>query len=92
MAENFGKKSPHREATRTLGELAWRAEAFKSFFTGKKPMLTRETARLGHSKTSFDNSNLLHALPGFSFKPLDNVVSEACKKYLEAMRNGVITL
>lgn len=92
MADGFGKKRPHREATKTLGALAWRMEKLRSFFTGSKPLLTRETAKISHSKTSFSNKAILEALPGFSFTPLDTVISQSCQKYLRALEEGILTL
>jgi dihydroflavonol-4-reductase len=92
IADGFGKKNPHREATKAMGEIAWRLESLKSFITGKKPLLTRETAKVAHSKTSFDNSALLKALPGFEFAPLESVVKKSCDKYLDALRRGEITV
>jgi dihydroflavonol-4-reductase len=92
MADGFGKKRPHREATQTLGALAWRMEKVRSFFTGSKPLLTRETAKISHSKTSFGNKAVLEALPGFSFTPLDTVISQSCHKYLRALEEGILTL
>ena len=92
MADGFQKKHPHKAATRGMGQLAWRLEKIKSILTGKKPLLTRETARVAHSKTSFDNSLLLSALPGFSYTPLETVIKNSCEKYLEAMQKGIQTL
>jgi len=92
IADNFHKKYPHKEATRTMGEIAWRLEKLKESFTGKKALLTRETAKVAHSKTSFDNSALLKALPGFQFTPLEVVIKNACEKYLEALQSGLLSL
>jgi len=92
IAGDFNKKKPHREATKFIGSLAWRWEALTSFITGKKPLLTRETAKVAHCLTSFDNSALLKALPLFSFTPLKLVVKNACEKYDEALERGHITL
>jgi len=64
--------------------LAWRLEKFKTVFTGKKSLLTRESARLAQTKTYFDNSKVLKALPGFSFTALDQTIQDACKKYKAA--------
>ncbi len=85
IADGFGKKRPHRLATPFLGELAWRLESFKNLFADGKPLLTRESARVAHSMTRFDASAITAALPGFSFTPLDAVVENACKKYMEAV-------
>lgn len=82
MADNFDKKRPARETTPFLVALAWRLEKIKSFFTGQRPVLTRESARVAHSKTYFDNDKILKALPGFSFTPLQESIQKACEKYL----------
>ena len=82
IATAFRKKQPTREGTPLLAALAWRMEKVKSFFTGDKPLLTKETARIAHSKTNFSNRKILKALPGFSFTPLEQSIENACKKYL----------
>jgi len=92
IAERFGKKKPQREATPLLAEIAWRLEYFKSLFNGAKPLLTRESARVAHSKTEFDNSSVLKSLPLFSFTSLNIVIQNACEKYKEAMKSGQLTL
>lgn len=92
LADGFEKRRPSREATKFLGSIAWRAERIKSFFTGKKPLLTMETAKVAQSMTSFDNRKILEALPGFSFTPLESVIMSACEKYQKALDNGSISL
>lgn len=92
IAEGFGKRPPHRYASPVLGEIAWRAEKLKSIFTGSKPLLSKETAKVAHSQTSFDNSALLAALPDFRFTPLDDVIKKACEQYQAALKEGLLTL
>ena len=92
LAEGFGKKPPHRYANRSMSEVAWRLEGLKAFFTGSKPLLSKETAKVAHSQTSFDNTSLLNALPGFRFTPLDLVIEKACAQYQKAIANGLLTL
>ncbi len=92
IADGFEKKHPYKEATRTMGEIAWRLEKLKSIFSGSKALLTRETANIAHSKTSFDNSSVLKTLPGLTFTPLETVIKNSCKKYMEALQAGMITL
>ncbi len=91
MADHFKKKRPYKEATRTMGAIAWRMEKLKSMLTGSKPLLTRETAKVAHSKTSFANQALLLALPGFSYTPLETVIKNSCEKYLDALEKGILT-
>lgn len=92
IAEGFGKRPPHRYASKTMSELAWRTESVKARLAGTKPLLTKETAKIAHSHTSFDNTALLSALPGFQFTPLDTVIQKACANYLQAMKEGVLAL
>ena len=91
MADDFQKPRPNKKATRTMGAIAWRLEKLKSMLTGSKPLLTRETAKVAHSKTSFANKALLLALPGFSYTPLETVIKNSCEKYLEAVEKGILT-
>jgi nucleoside-diphosphate-sugar epimerase len=83
IADGFSKKHPWREATPFLGGLAWRLEKLKSWLTGKPSILTRETAKIAHSSTRFDNSKILNHLPGFQFTPLQESISKICISYLE---------
>jgi dihydroflavonol-4-reductase len=92
IAKGFGKRPPHREATPVLGEIAWRIEAVKTFFTGRKPLLTRETAKVARSLNHFDNAALLKVLPGFSYAPLETVIQSACGQYKQALQSGQLTL
>ena len=92
IADGFGRRRPAAEATPLLGEIAWRWESLKTFFTGNKPLLTRETAKVGQSKTSFDGSALLKALPGFQYTPLETVIQNACEKYKEAVQKGRLSI
>lgn len=90
IANHFNKNPPHREATRTMGALAWRMERFRSFFSGQPPLLTKETAKIAHSKTSFDNRKLLREIPAFAFTPLSLVIKNSCEKYVNALETGAL--
>lgn len=81
IATGFGTNPPSKKATPFLLGLAWRIEKIKSFFTGSKPVLTKESAKVAQSKTWFENDKLLKALPGFSFTPLTATIKKACEKY-----------
>lgn len=82
MAEMFGKKPPHRKVQPWMASIVWRLEKIKGIFTGKEPLLTRETADTAQQVVHFDNSKILKALPGFKFRPLDETIREACRYYL----------
>lgn len=81
IADGLGKKRPYKEATPFLGAVAWRMEKLKSLFSGKRPLLTRQSARVAQSKTYFDNQKLLQHLPGFHFTPLAQTIQLASERY-----------
>jgi dihydroflavonol-4-reductase len=81
IADAFHKKHPSKQTTPFLLSLAWRMEKLKSLFTNKKPLLTKESARVAQSQTHFENDKILKALPGFSFTPLEETIKRACELY-----------
>ncbi|HNA97163.1 MAG TPA: SDR family NAD(P)-dependent oxidoreductase [Chitinophagaceae bacterium] len=81
IAENFGKKKPTRAANPFLLGIAWRIEKIKSLLTGQKPLLTKESAKVACSQTWFENEKLLNALPGFTYRPLEETIKKACDQY-----------
>lgn len=85
IADGFGKKRPSKEASPFLLGIAWRMEKLKSIFSGSKPLLTKESARVAISRTWFENDKLLKAFPGFSFTPLEETIKKACEKYAAAL-------
>lgn len=92
IAEGFGKKKPQLHATPLLGAFAWRLATVKSVISGDRPLLTAETARIAQSQTRFDNHALLEALPQFRYTPLPQVIKQATAKYLQALKEGLISL
>lgn len=82
IADGLKKKKPYRLATPAMGSIAWRLEKLKSLFSGKKPLLSRETARIAQSKTYFQNAKFLSRFPDFAFTPLDEAIQISCKQYL----------
>lgn len=85
IATGLGKRLPSREVTPFMMGMAWRMEVLKSFFSGKKPLLTKESARVAQSKTYFENDKIRKALPEFSFTPLEQSIQKACEKYLNTL-------
>lgn len=92
IAEGFGKKRPSLEATPLLSSIAWRLEKVKSSLANRKPLLTRETAKIALSKTYWQNDKILKVLPGFSFLPLEHCIKKACKNYADAISNMQLKL
>lgn len=81
IAKAFGKKPPHKKVTPLLAKIVWRWEALKSRFTGKEPLVTKETTATAMAKVYFDNSKLLSQLPQFRYTPLEDTVIHTCRAF-----------
>ncbi|MBV9989596.1 MAG: NAD-dependent epimerase/dehydratase family protein [Chitinophagaceae bacterium] len=86
IARNFNKRPPHRKVTPLIAGLVWRWEAIKSFFTGKDPMLTRETARTAAAKVQIDNRKIQRFFPNFKYSSMDDSLERICEE-LKKMHN-----
>ncbi|WP_343700593.1 NAD-dependent epimerase/dehydratase family protein [Chitinophaga sp.] len=82
MAEALGKKPPHIAAKPWMAEMVWRMAKVKGWITGKRPLITRETARTAQLKVFYDAARIQEALPGFRFRPLEDTVREISAAYL----------
>lgn len=78
MAKAFGKKPPYKKVTPLIAAIVWRLEAFKSWFTKRDPLVTKETAKTALAKVNFDNSKLQKFVPGFLYKPVPATITEIC--------------
>jgi dihydroflavonol-4-reductase len=78
IAKSFGKKPPHKKVTPALAKIVWRLEAIKSRFTGKEPLITKETAATALAKVHFDNSKLKKYLPGFTYRTIEETITDTC--------------
>jgi nucleoside-diphosphate-sugar epimerase len=80
IADAFGKKRPRKNFTRSLSQIAWRLEALRSLFTGKEPLITRETSNSALIKVEYDNAKLLKAIPDFTYTPLQESIRSICSE------------
>ncbi len=75
IADEMKKPRPHIKVTPFLKEFAWRAEAVRSFFSRKKPLLTKETANQAMSKSFYSNEKIKSQ--GYEFQDIKSSI----KKY-----------
>ncbi len=87
IADAFGKKQPHKKVSPFLAQIIWRMEAIKSLFTGKKPLLTKETAATAMANVQFDNSKLLKFLPDFKYRPMEETIKDVCTGMQHKLNN-----
>lgn len=83
IAQAFGRKPPHKKVSPFLAAIVWRLEAVKSWFTGKAPLLTKETAHTAQAQVYFNNEKLLNTFPDFQYHTLQESVQRICKELRE---------
>jgi nucleoside-diphosphate-sugar epimerase len=81
IADKMGKKRPHIYAGPLLTAFAWRAERIKGLLTGRKPVITRETAQSATSQYYY-NAEKIKKGTGLSFIPVDRSVEETVEVFL----------
>ncbi|PUZ28486.1 3-beta hydroxysteroid dehydrogenase [Chitinophaga parva] len=83
LAQAMHKKPPHIAVKPWMAEVVWRMEKIKGSLSGKKPLVTKETARTAQLKVYYNNERLLKALPGFTYKPMEQSLREIGAAYLQ---------
>ncbi|MDJ1468440.1 NAD-dependent epimerase/dehydratase family protein [Cytophagaceae bacterium DM2B3-1] len=84
IAIQFNKRPPVWPVRTWMAELGWRAEWFKSLFSDKEPLLTRETARIAQTHYTYKNDKLKNELH-FTYRELTDTVNWTCKTLVERM-------
>lgn len=83
IANEFRKKPPYKKVTPLMAEIVWRLEALKAKFTGKNPLLTKETARTAQAKANFNNTRFLKKFPEFTYTPMEQSIRRICAEILK---------
>jgi nucleoside-diphosphate-sugar epimerase len=86
IATHFQKRKPPYLLQNWQIEIGWRILAWFSFFTGAKPLITRETAKIAQRNYFYQNDKLKKEL-NFEFRTLEETLQWACEalkqKYLK---------
>ncbi|GAB3263611.1 NAD-dependent epimerase/dehydratase family protein [Larkinella harenae] len=81
LADAFHKKKPQYAVSPKLTKLLWPLEAVRSWFTGKAPLITRETARSASGLYQYDGRKIEKMLP-FRYRPIDETIQRICMFFL----------
>ena len=73
-------KPPDIRVSKTVLEFGWWMEALRTSITGKRSIITKESARSAVKKYSYTNEKIKKQL-NFSFTPLDETIKDVCEKY-----------
>jgi nucleoside-diphosphate-sugar epimerase len=73
VAKLFNKKPPVKKVSPVLTEIIWRVEAVRSCFTGKAPLITKETAKNSLMKFVYKNDKIRQKI-NFKFTDFDETI------------------
>ena len=80
-SDYLNKPAPQIQATPFMLSIAWRTAKLMAMFTGKVPLLTKESARASNRKMRFSNRKIVDAT-GITFKPIDDTLRQICASLL----------
>jgi dihydroflavonol-4-reductase len=78
-AKHLGVQAPWFRLSPWMLSLAWRLNAVLRMAGLKSSGLTSDTARSAGKKHDYSSRKLLATLPGFTFKPVAEVIADCCK-------------
>ncbi len=81
IAENLGKKKATIRVTPLMAGIGWRAESLLGLFTGKNPLVTKETARSAMSHWIYSNEKIKKEI-GIEFISIEKSVRDSCEYFL----------
>jgi nucleoside-diphosphate-sugar epimerase len=87
IANGLGKKLPQIAVNPFLRELSWRIEWLRSRISGKKVLITKETARLSAQNSVYDNSKSKQ-IPGFMYRNIDKSILDTANNMNESASNN----
>ncbi|GHB80912.1 SDR family NAD(P)-dependent oxidoreductase [Persicitalea jodogahamensis] len=83
IASALGRKPPHIKVGPGLAAIIWRVEAMRSWLTGSRPLITKDTARSAAHHFEYDSAKIKRDL-SFDFQPLDKTVKRVSESFLTA--------
>lgn len=87
MADALQVKRATIMAGKPLLQLAWMAEWLKCKFTGKKPVLTRESVAVAAVSFKYSNVKVCNALH-FTFRPVEQTIKETAAAFLTSKKQN----
>lgn len=82
IADAVGKPRPSVYAGPLLSGLAWRMESLKSFLSGSRPVITKETARSANGKNYYSSVKIKNAM-GLKFSSVDDAIDKTAEIFIK---------
>jgi dihydroflavonol-4-reductase len=84
IADGFGKKGPQIGVSAFLSGLSWGGEWILSWLKGRKPLITKETARTAVQHYEYSNEKIRKAI-GFEFLPVEETIRHFCRVFAKSV-------
>ncbi|MGV3641795.1 MAG: NAD-dependent epimerase/dehydratase family protein [Adhaeribacter sp.] len=79
VAARLGKKAPSVQVPDALTALVWRAEYLRALLTGKRPLITKETASMAKRSQVYSSGKVKQRVPAV-FRPLEETIAWCCQE------------
>ena len=79
ICKQLGVKAPSKLAGSFLTGLAWRLSGIIGRIRGKRPTITKESARSSQNDSKFSNEKLLRDFPDFEFTDLEDTIASTIR-------------
>ncbi len=83
ISEAIGKKPPSIKVNKFIQEIAWRVSWVQARLTGKRPMITKETARHSGNCYEYDNAKSIQQLD-FQYTPIEQTLAATATQFKAA--------
>lgn len=81
-------KQPQKEAKPWLLNIAWRLDWLKHKLTGKRRVLSKQTAKSALTETNYSNKKIKEAI-GFEFLPMDKSIEITSTYFLDSLKKNL---
>lgn len=81
IADSMHKKRPSLKVGAGLAAVIWRMEALRTWLTGTKPLITKETAQSAARRIKYNNEKIKSALE-FNFQPIEKTITRVSESLL----------
>ena len=82
IADAFNKKRPSIKVTKLISGIGWRINWLLSKFSGKTPMITKQSANSSHNSYYYSNKKIEEAID-YQFIALEETIKKVCHNYLK---------
>ncbi len=86
IAQVLNKKPATIHVTPFIRQIAWRVEWLKSRLTGKRPLITQETARTAGKTFYFHSDKSLKVFPNFAYTPIAQTIQQTGEQFLACQK------